>query len=487
MKRRRTEDTRNGPARTSASAAGNVSPWRRWAALLAIAAGAAGAISFALLFLAPSDPERKQLEDAVREFAAKTSPESAALLAESSERVDHLLHQYPGSGAAWDVTATLYYGLGRTKDAVRCWRRSMELDPSLAAAACANIASVAYQEGLFDEAVRNYRLAMQHDPDSTTYPVRAAEALNDQGKHEETVALLEPLLKTRPKLMTASVLLGQAYLGLKQYARARQHLETGVQMEPEYTNGYFALATACARLGDQEKSREYMARFKELKARDEQRHRQTLQTSTDTGQVQGLAARTSTAVGKAYLANGDFLMAEGCLRRGCELGPADVEPRTVLAWLYEQQERTGDALRVLAELRERAPDDLGAQMNAASAYARLERNAEAERAFRRVIELTPQRAGGYAALANFFLQTKQNLDEAGTLAEKAAELEPAAEHLFLLSVARRTRGDLAGAVSAIDAALELAPQHEAYRQVRRELSRTLPPSGSSRQDKPDTP
>ena len=69
-------------------------------------------------------------------------------------------------------------------------------------------------------------------------------------------------------------------------------------------------------------------------------------------------------------------------------------------------------------------------MSAAAAYTRLKRFEEAERAYRRAIELTPLRAGGYAALASFFLQTQRNLDEAGLLAEKAVALEPTAETSF---------------------------------------------------------
>ena len=39
------------------------------------------------------------------------------------------------------------------------------------------------------------------------------------------------------------------------------------------------------------------------------------------------------------------------------------------------------------------------------------------------------------------LQTGQRLDEVEELAQKAAELEPAAENLFLLTLVRRTQGD----------------------------------------------
>lgn len=466
---------RGGCTAASTRAAGDGQRLRRWLTLFAWAGGAAVAIALALVFvLLPRHPERRQLRAAVREAAAKTSPDSAALLVEAGGLVEQLFHRFPDSGPAWDVAATLYHGLGRTRDAVRCWQRAMDLDPKLGASAHAAMAAVAYQEGQFDEAVRNYRLAMQLDPESTVYPVRAAEALNDQGRHEEVIPLLEELLKTRPRLMTASILLGQAYLGLKQYEKARQHLETGIELGPDFTNGYFALATACARLGDQAKSQEYLARFKELKALDEQRHRQLLQASTDTGQVRSLAARISTGAGKAYLANGEYGLAESCLRRGGELAPTDPEPRTALAWLYEQQQRIDEAQRMLAELCGGAPDDLGAQLSAATAYARLGRHAEAEQAFRRAIELTPQHARGYAALAGFLLQTGRRLDEAGALAQKAADLEPAAENLFLLAQVRRAQGDLAGAVAAIEAAVELAPQHEGYQHLRRALLQSKP-------------
>jgi len=449
------------------------SRWRRWVGLVLIAAAVAGLITALRMFWLPESADRRQLRAIVQEATSKASPTSAPLILEAGERVDRLLQQFPESGPALDCAAALYEGLGKGKEAASCWQRVIDLDAHLAAAAHAAIAALAYEDGQRELAVQHYRAAMQADPESTVYPVRMAEALVDLGNHTEAVDALEDLCKTRPNLMTASFLLGQAYLGLKQYDQARQHLEIAVALGPEFTNGYFSLATACARLGDQAKSREYMARFKELKAKDEQRHRQSLQRSTDSGQIQQLAARTSTAVGKAYLAHGDYQSGEACLRRACELAPADPEPRMVLAWLYEQQERRDEALGVLAELTAQAPDDLGAQMSAATAYARLQRLDEAERAYRRAIELTPLQAGGYAALANFFLQTQQKPEEAAKLAAKAVQLEPTAENQFLLSMTRRTQGDIAGALAAIDAALTLAPQNNTYEQVRRELRRVL--------------
>jgi tetratricopeptide (TPR) repeat protein len=212
-----------------------------------------------------------------------------------------------------------------------------------------------------------------------------------------------------------------------------------------------------------------MSRFKELQAREEQLHRTALKESTKTSQTQDLVAQTYRNASKIYLALGDFQTGERHLRRAAEICPQDAEGDSLLAWLYEQQGRTAEAVQALDRLCKKGPNDFNAQMTAASAYARLKEFDEAERAFRRAIELTPLRAGGYAALAHFFLQTQRNLDEAGRLAEKAVQLEPAAEHHFLLSLVRRTRGDTAGAVAAIEAAIALAPQNSGYQQIRREL------------------
>jgi tetratricopeptide (TPR) repeat protein len=456
---------------------GRLRRWR-WVVLATAAAGCAIAIAWLVVALVPPTGERARLKAVIGEVAGRASPDSAALLYEAGTVMDRVLRQFPNSAETLHAVASFYEGLGRSKDAVRCWEAVVNLDSSAGPVAHAAMGAIAYRSGELDLAAEHYRLAMQQDPNVTAHSVRLAEVLLDQGRPQEAVELLEGLLKSRPRLMAASVFLGQAYLRLQQYDKARQHLETGVALGPDYPNAYFGLATACARLGDQAKAKEYMQKYKELQAQAEQRHRDALKNTSDVGHVIDVVARAHTGASKVYIAHGDYHAAERCLRRAGEVNANDLESRVLLAWLHEQQGRADDALAILAELRQQAPDDLGTQMSLGEAYARLGRAQEAEAAYRRAIELAPQQAGGYAALAHFYLQANRKTDQARTLAEKAVEVEPVAAHYFLLCLARSRNGDTAGAASAIDRAVALDPDNGNYRKLARTL-RSQPPQPPS--------
>jgi tetratricopeptide (TPR) repeat protein len=451
---------------------------RRW---LLLALGSVGTavllavlVAVAVAFFFPAASERDRLRNVIAEAASGPSAESAALLTEAGEAVDCLLQQYPENGETLEVIAQLYRSLGKNADAVRCWQRAIELSPSLAPIVHGAMGALAYDEGDFEDAAAQYRQAMRGDPGSSAYPTHLGEALIAQGRLDEAVEVLEQGLKANPTAMPISALLGQAYLKLRQYEKARQQLESVVAVAPEYPSAFFSLATACARLGDQTQANEYLRRFRELQAEHEQQHREALQSGTETSKMRELVARTYRLASKVHLIFGNFQAGEAHLRRAAELDPHDTDSELLLAWIFEQSGRRDEAAETLDALCSSASDDLAAQMGAASAYVRLGRNEKAEQAFRRAIELTPQRGGGYAALADFLLRTGQRLDEAEELAQKAAKLEPAAENLFLLTLVRRAQGDTAGAVLAIDAAIELAPHHEGYQQIRRALLQDRP-------------
>lgn len=413
-------------------------------------------------------------------MASEASPDAAPLLHEAAEVASNLLEQFPNNGKSLEVVARLYHGLGMTKDAVRCWKRCIELTPELGPIVHAAIGSVAFEEGKLDTAAEHYRIAAELDPGSSVYPVHLAEALVSNGKHAEAVEVLKETLKVRPNSMPANVLIGQAYFQLQQYDKAREHLETGAEMGPEYTNAYYTLARACAALGDQKKSEEYLTEFKKLQAQEEQLHRDTLKALNDTRGIRQAVYETYTAAAQVYIAHQDYRNGEKHLTKAAELSPNAVECRVVLAWLYEQQRRTDEALQTLAELSERAPDNLRAQMSIASAYTRLGRFDGAEDAYRKTIELTPHRAGGYAALANFYIRTGRKLPEATTLAQKAVEMEPVAEYYFLLSQSCQRNGDLAGAASAVDHAIALDSDNEDYRRLRLRLRGLAQPATSKK-------
>lgn len=436
----------------------------------------AGSVSAVVLALSVvtliSRSHRRRRPSAIAEAASTSSPEIAALLREADDVANRLLERFPDSQEAVNVMARLHYRVGKTEEAFKWWQACVELDPGYTEAYSA-MGAIAQENGDFAQAVDLCGKAAELDPRSSSIPVHLAESLMRLGKPEEAVQVLEKNLDNHPKSMASLALLGSAYVRLKEYEKARQYLEEAIEMAPDYTNAYYGLVTACAKLADNEKSKEYLEKFKALKARDEQAHRDQLKALDDLARIRSHLAYVYAAAGKVYLANGDFGTGEEYLLKATELAPDEAECRTVLAWLYEQQGRTDEALATLADVGKRASDDLGAQMSIASAYARLERFEEAESAYRKAIELTPHQAGGYAALAELCLQTGGKLPEAKVLALKAVDLEPVARYYHTLSLACLGNGDLAGAHSAILQAIASEPDNSDYQRTRQWIEEKL--------------
>lgn len=446
---------------------------RRWvfrSALTASLALLALGVIAAVYFYA-RDPEASRLARAIAQFADGASTEARPLFLEAGQAARELLRDCRDDAEALDAVARLYQRLGNSKEAVRCWQRCIELDPALSATAHAEIASLAFDTGDLAVAVEHYRAALQHDPASTAYPVHLGEALINQGQPEEAVRVLEEDLKSHPRSMPTAALLGQAYLQLRQYAKARQHLESSVQMSPDYPAAYHGLITACAQLGDNENSRQYRQKFEELQARKADRHRHELKTRNDVERLRQTVAGTYADAARVYLVRGAVQVGEQRLLRARTLAPNGAPWLLMLAALYEQQGRRDEALAILAEASQRASPDLSAQIRIAAAFGRLGSLDRAEESFRQAMELAPYQGSSHAALAQLFLQSGRKLPEAKLLAQAAVDLEPAPEYWFLLSQACLRTGDRDEARRAIAQAIDLDPGNAAFRQFREHLAR----------------
>jgi Flp pilus assembly protein TadD len=70
------------------------------------------------------------------------------------------------------------------------------------------------------------------------------------------------------------------------------------------------------------------------------------------------------------------------------------------------------------------------------------------------------------------LRANRNLPTAGALAHRAVELEPNGAHYYLLAVACSRNNDRAGALEAIEAAIQLSPEEPRYRSLLDQLKAT---------------
>jgi tetratricopeptide (TPR) repeat protein len=90
---------------------------------------------------------------------------------------------------------------------------------------------------------------------------------------------------------------------------------------------------------------------------------------------------------------------------------------------------------------------------------------KAEGAFERTIELAPKLPDGYRELARLYTMLDTKPRRALKLAEKAVELEGAAEDYYILSCAYMNNNQIADALSAIQKSLEREPDNPFYRQA----------------------
>lgn len=453
-------DEHAGPHRRAAAAG---SSWRARAALITAAVGlAVGGVWAITAFSRRGGPAPRSEPP---QLASNAPPEIAALVGEAGEIVDRLVQRFPQDPDAVAAMAWLHSRFGKSEEAVTYWRRCLELNPDYGEAHFW-IGSVARDRGDHQQAAECFRKARQLDPGSPQLAVHLAQALMSQGKMEEAIEVLQENLRSHPKSMPTFVLLGQIYGQLKEHEKAKKNFEAAVEMYPGFTSAYYGLADACSKLGETEKSKEYLEKFQSLKARDEKAHRDALKAHAPLSPVRHGVAEVCTLAGKVYLSHEDPRTAEELLRRGADLCPAHPECLQVLAWLYERQGRTDEAMATWLRAKENQSENVSVHLRLGALYVRLGQFEAAEEAFNNVIKISPHQAGGYAALANLYLQANRRLPEAKRLALEAVEKEPLARHYFLLTVACQRNGDLEGARSAIERALALDPGNPEYLRMR---------------------
>jgi len=430
---------------------------RRWAVLVLLAAVAgAGLLAICL----PSRPGFR----ARAVSAVDAAPHMAPILLDAEQVVNRLLDDFPLSPHALEVLVLFQLRFGTPEEAVATCRRCLELDQDFSPAYYW-LGTLAAQRGEHAEAAAALRNAARLDPESVDVVMQLAQSLMQLGAAGEAIAVLEESLEVDAKFVPNLVFLGEAYLQQKEYEKAREVLERAVRLGPDLTNAYYLLTTACAKLGDQARAEEWRKRFRELRERDTQAHRDYLNTFDDAAEARAKVAEVYAAASRVYLLYNQAEEAEELLLRARRLEPAHLKSGQALARLYELQGRTEEALRISRELAERAPKDLGAQVEFGLLCARQGRFDEAEEALGKALRLAPQRDESYAALAGLYLQSKRKPLEAKVLALRAADLEPSARNYNLLSGACHRSGDAPGARSAIDRAVALDPDNAEYRQA----------------------
>jgi tetratricopeptide (TPR) repeat protein len=130
-------------------------------------------------------------------------------------------------------------------------RLDMEEIKSLVARNRAHLADLLKERGRISAAVLEYRRAMAETRDSVPIMNRLSSALIDLGRNEEALYILNRVKEISPDHPTPYTQLGQIYLKLKDFKKAREAFEDSIQINPFNPEVHLGMANAYEMLGDQ--------------------------------------------------------------------------------------------------------------------------------------------------------------------------------------------------------------------------------------------
>ncbi len=422
--------------------------------LAGIGTGSALVIILIVVALTPPSDEEQPAPIAATsprpsEIVLPTAPADATieeLQEEARLTAEELLERFPQEPEAYRIMALLQKALRQTDDAAECWRKALELAPADSHARV-GLAVVCMDQGDDETAVQTLEEAITLGCSSSEVFNTLATALIRLGNFDRTVEILQKGLAVHARSAKSWLLLGQAQIQQGKIEQAELSLKQAIELRPEYTDAYYALASVCARLGDRDAGIAHRKRFAELKAHDRQME-DRLVLVPDIDKVRQRTAATLCGASAVWVRHGDSAKADGLLLRAVAVAPGLPEPYKVLASLYQAQGKLADAMAVQRRLVHVDPGNVVNHVNLANLCFRNGDPSSAVAVLQQAIDTHPDAAIAHSCLAKLSMEMG-NPETASAHAQEWIRLEPTPDAYMLLAAACRQLNDPAGSENAL--------------------------------------
>jgi len=350
------------------------------------------------------------------------------------------LAKNPDCWLAYNNLGTAFAEKGGFEEAIRNFRKAIQIKPNFAEA-LNNLGNALAAQDRFEEAIENYRKAIQINPDY-------CEALNDlgvalaaQGRLDEAVENFRRAIQIKPNFADALNNLGEALLHQGRLDEAIGNFRKAIQIKPNFAGALYNLGVALAAQG----------RFEEAIGN----FRKAIQINPNNSE-----ARNN--LGIAFADTGRFEEAIGNFRKAIQINPNNSEARNNLGGALLHQGRFDEAIEHFRKAIQIKPNFAEALDNLGVALAARGRFEEAIEHFRKAIQIKPNFADALDNLAWVLAASPddglRNGAEAVRLAERACELTQDGEASFLgtLAAAYAEAGRFPEAVTTAEKAERLA-------------------------------
>ena len=330
---------------------------------------------------------------------------------ETLAAVDALVGIFPDKPDALEMKARVLMWLGNSSQAEATWQQCLQREPKYIHA-YVGMASAAAARAEHEKALELAQHALTLDANNFQARAIVADSLLQLGRAQEVPAVLEEHLSKDPR-SRGYYLLGQAYAQTGDSAKARDNFEAAVRIFADYPEAYNGLAVAYEKLGEAEKSKQAMDRFRELGKKQEadpQRIRED--TASDLAALKQEASALYTDAGRVLYVSKKPTEAEQFWLRAVALDDRNTPCRQALAWLCRSTHRRGENIAWLKQLAELEPANPSYWAEIGRVYEDLQLLPAAEDAFRKACQAAPEDDTGYAALADLLLRFGKDPAEA---------------------------------------------------------------------------
>jgi tetratricopeptide (TPR) repeat protein len=322
-----------------------------------------------------------------------------------------------------------------------------------------------------DEAAELVAQVLAESPSETdALEVRAALALQ-RGEPDRAIADLRTVLRDFPDRIAPQRMLGQAHAAKGEAALAADAFERAIRMEPTDPLAYLQLAELRVRNGDNEGAlvvlENLLARVPENEAAQQAIAR--IQFSSEDWDALGQTAeriqRTRPEHALGFYLNGLVLQRQGeheeavaVLEEALERAPDALEPVIALARSQLALGRSEAAAQRVRGVLERNPNNVVAMNLLADVYAGAGLFAQARAGYQEAIRFHPRSTRAYGRLG-LLEESQGNFAAAVAVLERGAqETSRNAVIVFQLAMALERSGDLDAAISAYEEVLREYPQ-----------------------------
>ncbi len=271
----------------------------------------------------------------------------------------------PGNSRAHYNLGDALKSQGRLDEAIGQYRQALNADPYYVEV-YNNLAAALQSQGRLEQAIGYYRRALEIKPDYADAHNNLAVALQSQGRLDEAVSHYSRALQLNPDLAAAHNSLGNVLVLQGKIDDAVSHYRRAIELSPDDAGVYYNLGTLFQSQGKVNEAISY--------------YRQAIQVSPD-------YARAHNNMAILLLAQGNPDEAVGHYRRALELMPGNADVHYNLGVALQSQGRLEEAVISYRRALELAPDSADTYYNIGTVLASQGKVEEAVGCYRKALEL----------------------------------------------------------------------------------------------------